>query len=140
MASCERGRGSGEKGKLREWGHDEILGCTVRLVPLAFERQGRWGQSAINELERLARPEGRLTGGFSPRGSQRRRSQLCAMAPLAQCRAPPWACGYGACRTGQAAARADRCGPAPGRERVALGSRLQLTEARARSRFCTRSL
>ena len=49
-----------ERQKLREWGNDEILGCTARLVPLAFESQGRWGQSAISELERLARLKGGL--------------------------------------------------------------------------------
>ena len=47
-----------ERRKLREWGHDEILGCTAR-----FESQGRWGQSAINELERLARLKGGLLAG-----------------------------------------------------------------------------
>ena len=49
--------------KLREWRNDEILGCTARLVPLAFESQGRWGQSAISELERLARLKGGLLAG-----------------------------------------------------------------------------
>ena len=43
-----------------------ILGCTARLVPLAFESQGRWGQSTINELERLAR----LKGGLLPTSQQ----------------------------------------------------------------------
>ena len=52
-----------ERRNLREWGYDEILGCTARLVPLAFESQGRWGQSAINELERLARLKGGLLAG-----------------------------------------------------------------------------
>ena len=52
-----------ERRKLREWGYDEILGYTARLVPLAFESRGRWGQSAISELERLARMKGGLLAG-----------------------------------------------------------------------------
>ena len=41
--------------KLRARGGDESLRCTARLVLRAFESQGRWGQSAVGELERLAR-------------------------------------------------------------------------------------
>ena len=52
-----------ERRKPREWGYDEILACTARLIPLAFESQGRWDQSAINELERLARLKGGLLAG-----------------------------------------------------------------------------
>ena len=32
-----------ERPKFREWGNDEILGCTATLVPLVFESQGCWG-------------------------------------------------------------------------------------------------
>ena len=77
-----------ERRNLREWGYDEILGCTARLVPLAFESQGRWGQSAINELERLARLKGGLLAG-SPHEAAN-----VAAASLARWR--HWLSGYGA--------------------------------------------
>ena len=68
--------------------------------PVAFESQGRWGQSAINELERLARLKGGLLAG-SPHEAANVAVASLALAPLAQCRASTRECGYGACRVGQ---------------------------------------
>ena len=93
-----------ERRKLRGWGYDEILGRTARLIPLAFESQGRWGPERNQRIGTIGKTEGRLAGGFHPRGSRRHSGQSCAMAPLAQCRASTVECGYGACRVGQATA------------------------------------
>ena len=35
-------------------------GASARLIPLAFESQGRWGEHAVQELGRLARLKGTL--------------------------------------------------------------------------------
>ena len=103
-----------ERRKFREWGADEISGCTARLVPMAFESQGRWERSAIGELERLARLKGGLDGRVTDRGSEYRCSQSRPLASLAQRRTPARECGDGARSIGAASAGADRRGPAPG--------------------------
>ena len=41
--------------KLREWGEQSLGHAPARLVPLAFESQGRWCVQAVEELARLAR-------------------------------------------------------------------------------------
>ena len=142
VACCERGVAAAreERRKLREWGYDEILGCTARLVPLAFESQGRWGQSAINELERLARLKGGLLTGSPHEAANVAAASLTRWRHWLSVVLQRGECGCGACRAGQASQ------PEPidadllqGRERVALGSRSQLT-ARTRSRFYVRSL
>ena len=47
---------SHERRKIREWA--VVDGASARLIPLAFESQGRWGHHAIQELGRLARIKG----------------------------------------------------------------------------------
>ena len=59
-------------------GSEEILGSTARLVLLAFESQGRWRNSATDELLRLARlKESLLQGERDTLGSS---SQLTALS------------------------------------------------------------
>ena len=50
-----------ERRKQREWG--DLARAAARLVPLAFESQGRWGELAQAELCRLARLKGALQAG-----------------------------------------------------------------------------
>ena len=93
-----------ERRKLREWGDEEILGCTARLVPVAFGSQGRWGQSAISELERLARLKGDLLAGSLHEAA----NVVTASLARWRRRAPTRERGHGACCAGQAAARSMR--------------------------------
>ena len=41
--------------KQREWGDKSLGRAPARLVPLAFESQGKWCAEAVEELARLAR-------------------------------------------------------------------------------------
>ena len=49
-----------ERRKLAEWGEQHLGHCPARMVPLAFESQGKWGARAVQELARLARLKGSL--------------------------------------------------------------------------------
>ena len=44
--------------KQREWGDQDLGHAPARLVPLAFESQGKWCVEAVAELARLARQRG----------------------------------------------------------------------------------
>ena len=128
VADCGRGRSRlarEERRELRESEPDELTGCTARPVPLAFESQGRWGRSAKGELERLARMKGGLMAGSPIEAAN------VATASIARWRR--WlsvvlrrgnAARVLAARWRQPRASADRRGPAPGRKRYSLGSRV----------------
>ena len=44
-----------EKRKRSVWGADALSRCPARIAPLAWETQGRWGKTAVEELTRLAK-------------------------------------------------------------------------------------